>query len=329
MSYACLLAGLLARSGCWGWRALRAGRGLSVVALLAIASCLLGWSELALWADEPRQPEATLAEGGSAPDSDAPKSAADLPLTLPEGWPEGHPVPIVRSNCMACHLNAGRELSLAVHDFSRSTHDLNELTCYDCHGGNSVDDTTAHDSEFGFIGTKLSALLGKCAECHDEPAEELAGGPHHWDFKKRINTKYPMCLDCHGNHDVGNPPADFTLTAVCQDCHDDFEQAFPTYASVLSQNDRLWQSLMKVKQRNLPTSTGLPDEFADEVDRVRHRTMHIVHGVGELPAAEAEKLNAEAETLRGKLDKWLAEADLRASAAGSLNPETPPAVGQR
>ena len=61
-------------------------------------------------------------------------------LGLPPGWPEGHPVPQVQSNCMKCHLTAGRELSAAVLNFSHSVHDLNQLSCHDCHGGNTEDD---------------------------------------------------------------------------------------------------------------------------------------------------------------------------------------------
>lgn len=289
-------------------------RRLLVVPLLGV---LLAWGEYTLQADSPPTREKPAAEAAVPSGEEPPAAQPEEPLKLPEGWPEGHPLPRVRSNCMVCHLNAGRELTLAVHDFSRSTHDLQEMSCSDCHGGNTADDTTAHDSEFHFIGTKLSGLLAKCSECHDEPAKQLAEGPHHWDFQKRINTKYPMCLDCHGNHDVGNPPDDFALKSVCQDCHDDFDQAFPGYASVMDQNDRLWQTLGTIRREGAAES--LPKEIGDEIGRVRHRTMHLIHSVQPLDEAQAQALNAEAESLRGKLEKWLAEAD-QPSASTAGNP---------
>ncbi len=173
-------------------------------------------------------------------------------LVKPRGWPEGHPLPLVGSNCAACHLTAGRELTAAVQNFVRSTHDLNQMTCYDCHGGNTRDDAKAHGDEFGFIGTKKSAHIENCTNCHDEAAAVLASGPHAWDFSKRINTEYPLCFDCHGNHDIGNPPSDFKLVAMCGDCHEKMDQQFPNLAGVVKQNDRLWDVLRQAQKEYRP-----------------------------------------------------------------------------
>lgn len=237
-------------------------------------------------------------------------AAADekAPLILPEGWPEGHPVPEVKSNCVRCHLGAGRELTLAVAYFAHSVHDLNYLSCADCHGGNTEDDALAHDEAFGFIGTKLSAHLAHCAECHSDQAEVLDTGPHAWDWSKRINLDYPMCVDCHGNHDVGNPPADFRLKLLCTDCHEDeTSELFPHLTSVIEQNDLLWQTLVKVHKKNSDAEELVPAEFQDQIQSLRTQTMQYVHESQELSAEQAQTLNDEVEQLRGALEKWLAE----------------------
>ncbi len=226
-------------------------------------------------------------------------------LVKPKNWPAGHPLPQVGSNCASCHLTAGRELTDAVINFVRSVHDLQDMTCYDCHGGNTRDDVKAHEEDFGFIGTKKSAHIARCSECHDEAAETLAGGPHHWDFSKRINTEYPMCFDCHGNHDIGNPPADFKLAAMCGDCHDKFEKEFPNIASVVTENDRLWGTLRKVRAMNLAAESPVPAAFREEVDALRHDTMQVIHTSKEISPAEATKVNQRAESLRKRLDQWL------------------------
>jgi hypothetical protein len=227
-------------------------------------------------------------------------------LVKPENWPKGHPLPLVGSNCASCHLTAGRELTAAVVNFTRSVHDLNEMTCYDCHGGHAADDVKAHEGEFGFIGTKKSAHIETCGGCHSEAAEVLAAGPHGWDFSKKINTEYPMCFDCHGNHDIGNPPADFKLAAMCGDCHDKPETTFPNLAAVVDANDRLWGALRKVHQKNIASSENpVPNEFRNEVDALRGQTMQWVHKSKEIPAETAAKLNKRAETLRAGLEKWL------------------------
>jgi hypothetical protein len=107
------------------------------------------------------------------------------------------PLPVEKTNCVRCHLTAGRELTVPVYQFARSVHDRAKMSCNDCHGGNTADDATAHEHEFGFIGTKLSAHIGACADCHMEEADLVQKGAHFWDVTKRINRDYPLCIDCH------------------------------------------------------------------------------------------------------------------------------------
>lgn len=248
------------------------------------------------------------ADGQSAADG-RPAAAVpgpDEPLKLPEGWPEDHPAPQVASNCVRCHLYAGRQLSAAVLHFAHSVHDLNQMSCADCHGGNTENDVLAHEDDEGFIGTKLSTHLQKCRECHDDAAEVLDAGPHQWDFSMRINYDYPMCLDCHGNHDVANPPADFTLAAICQDCHESFDDDFPLAASLVEKHDQLWSTLRQVRRR-YHGDTLLPDALTSQREAIRQETMLLVHGLGELSAERVERLNAQADELRAALEAWLAE----------------------
>ncbi len=231
-------------------------------------------------------------------------------LVKPDTWPEGHPLPLVGSNCAACHLTAGRELTAAVVNFVRSVHDLNEMTCYDCHGGNTRDDVKAHEGEFGFIGTKKSAHIEGCSTCHTDEAKTLSAGPHGWDFSKKINTEYPMCFDCHGNHDIGNPPADFKLAAMCGDCHDKPDKTFPNLSSVVKENDRLWDSLRKVHKKNIAkTENPVPEALRKDVDKLRSDTMQVIHASKEVSAEKAAALNKRAGALRSGLEKWLQSSE--------------------
>lgn len=287
-----------------------------------MAICSLGMADYWLHADEPTEKPAA---GEAKPErrsslrerkrkakeaEDAAKRAIpvdpSIPLEKPANWPKDHPLPQVASNCARCHLTAGRELTTAVVDFAHSVHDLNEMSCVDCHGGNTKDNVEAHEQEFGFIGTKLSAHLAKCAECHQEQADVLAGGPHHWDFSTRINTRYPMCIDCHGNHDVGNPPGDFTLAQVCEDCHRDLNGEFPQLASVVHANDRLWQTIQQIREEKLgQTTERVPKELQPQVDALRHETMQVMHQSKELSAAEAKGLCERTDAVQKELQNWL------------------------
>lgn len=271
------------------------GRFWPPVVVLAMAALVAGaFVQTGLYAEEGDQP---------AGDKKAPP-----PLVAPKDWPKDHPLPQVNSNCVRCHITAGLVLTAAVRDFAHSAHDLNAMTCYDCHGGNPDDDVTAHNEEHHFIGAKLSSHLANCANCHTEEAEVLSKGPHHWDWSQRINTNYPMCIDCHGNHDVGNPPADFKLADVCLDCHDKLEKEQPEMAAVVEYNDQLWESLAKVRKRNVGREQVVPEELAKDVDSLRGETMRIIHGLGKLSPEQAKKHNEKSAELKKRLDAWLEQS---------------------
>ena len=209
------------------------------------------------------------------------------------------------SNCAACHLTAGRELTDAAIFFARSVHDLQGLTCYDCHGGNREDDARAHEEAFGFIGTKLSAHLKVCSDCHADEAERLAAGPHRWDFSKRVNTQFPTCIDCHGNHDIGNPPADFKLVNMCLDCHHKLEKEYPQIASVVTGVDQLADVMREVRKKTIHEANPVPEPFRDDLAGLRTDTMAVIHGSKEITAEEAQALNVRSGKIRTGLQEWL------------------------
>ena len=225
-------------------------------------------------------------------------------LALPEWWNPSDPLPNEKPNCVRCHLTAGRELTAAVRDYARSVHDKAKLSCYDCHGGNTEDDATAHEQEFEFIGTKLSAHMNACADCHTDEADAWRKSPHFWDLSQRINRDYPVCLDCHGNHDVGNPPADFALMNVCTDCHKNFEQQFPETASVVAENDRLWK-ILQVATKSSNSSDSIPARFRRELSTARYATARLMHSAIPPTKEQATALSLRSRRLRDDLDAWL------------------------
>jgi hypothetical protein len=202
-------------------------------------------------------------------------------------------------------LTAGRELTAPVHQFARSVHDRVKLSCNDCHGGNTDDDATAHEHDFGFIGTKLSAHMAACGDCHVEEADAFRKGPHYWDLSKRINRDYPVCVDCHGNHDVGKPPPEFSLMNVCTDCHNNIAEKYSGTASLVAENDRLWQALRQVHSKNGGSSDPTPAEFRSEVAKLRYATARLMHTSAPISAEQAEAINSRAARLRKELEAWL------------------------
>src|SRR5204862_2987614 len=124
-------------------------------AVLAVLVGLVGWSGVPRSGSVRAQPRAETAPPVKNP-------PAEQPLKLPANWNPRDPLPVEKTNCVRCHLTAGRELTVPVRDFARSVHDRASLSCNDCHGGNIKEDSTAHESEHGFIGTKLSAHMNAC-----------------------------------------------------------------------------------------------------------------------------------------------------------------------
>jgi formate-dependent nitrite reductase cytochrome c552 subunit len=238
-----------------------------------------------------------LTVGDEPPVADNDSRAAESDVGLPR--------PQVESNCVTCHLTAGRELTDVVYDFAHSIHDMNELSCSDCHGGNTDDDVTAHDEQFDFIGTKLSAHIETCGECHSAEAERLAKSAHHWDFSKKINLDYPTCIDCHGNHDVGNPPEDFRLREMCGDCHEDDEAEAAGALAVTTENDLFWIEL--IKARAAAGEDALPERLQTDIDALRATTMQYMHAVGNTTPDEAARVQGETRRLAEALRAWLKE----------------------
>ncbi len=266
---------------------------LLMLSPLAVAATVWG-SGVSIWAD----------------DGDTPSAAADdvrPRFERPDGWPADYPLPTENTNCVRCHLHAGRALTGAVRDLCRSVHDMIGLSCADCHGGNTEDDVTAHNEEFGFIGTKLSSHLATCAVCHEEEATLLSQGGHAWDWAERINLNYPMCVDCHGNHDIGDPPQDFLLADVCFDCHDTFDEDYPAYAALVDQNDKFWKTMTQVRQKNFNKDELVPEQFAREIDRLRGRTMRMFHAMKDVTEDSVKQHNQKVEQLRKRLATWLQE----------------------
>jgi hypothetical protein len=225
-------------------------------------------------------------------------------LKLPKWWKAGDPLPGEKSNCVRCHLNAGRELTVPVRDFARSVHDRAKLSCNDCHGGDTEHDATAHEHEKGFIGTKMSAHMTACASCHGTEANAFRKSKHYWDLKKSINRDYPVCVDCHGNHDIGKPPADFAMTTVCTDCHKNFATRWPALAAVTGENDKLWKALRQVHARS-KAANPTPEPFSQTLADLRQETGKLIHSAKAPTQAEADSLNRRVAKLREDLEAWL------------------------
>ena len=118
----------------------------------------------------------------------------------------------------------------------------------------------------------------------------LAAGPHDWDFSKKINTEYPMCFDCHGNHDIGNPPADFKLAAMCGDCHDKLDKQFPNIAAVVEgKRPSVGRDAARSASGTSPRKSRFPRLSPTMWPSLRGDTMQAIHAAKEIPGRQGRR----------------------------------------
>lgn len=126
-------------------------------------------------------------------------------------------------NCVACHT-----------DISHYPHHTEEqVTCVDCHPeeGGQADTTYATlrvQLPFADYREMTLSINEACRTCH-EVEFELAGDSVHVRVFERGNREAPVCVDCHGSHDVtspGKPRA--KISHICGTCH---KAVYSTYRS--------------------------------------------------------------------------------------------------
>ncbi|MFQ5577153.1 MAG: cytochrome c3 family protein [Anaerolineae bacterium] len=125
--------------------------------------------------------------------------------------------------CVACHT-----------DISRYPHHIEEqVTCTHCHpeqGGESVADYATLRVELPFVDYRAMTLSinEACRSCH-ELEFQLAEDSVHVRVFERGNREAPVCVDCHGSHNVthpGQPRA--KISHICGTCH---RAVYSTYTS--------------------------------------------------------------------------------------------------
>lgn len=149
----------------------------------------------------------------------------------------------IPQTCERCHSQIYQEYAESVHGAALIGEGNPDVpTCIDCHGVHNVEGPV--DAEFHLFSPEI------CARCHADP--ELMG---RYDISTNVLNSYvsdfhgttvvlfeavapgqetnkPVCVDCHGIHDI-LPPNDPNSTVIkdnllhtCQRCHPDAKENF-------------------------------------------------------------------------------------------------------
>jgi predicted CXXCH cytochrome family protein len=147
--------------------------------------------------------------------------------------------PASGGSCVKCHQEIHEKI---VADFKEDIHNRNGIGCNGCHGGNpSVDDETAMDKKYGFIGApKRDEVPQFCGKCHSDPAfmrpynqslptdqVEKYWTSRHGELAKKKDLKVATCTSCHKTHGIlpANDPRSsvypLNVPKTCAACHAD------------------------------------------------------------------------------------------------------------
>ena len=117
-------------------------------------------------------------------------------------------------HCVACHT-----------DNNRYPHHAEEqITCIECHPAEGGQDDTPYATlrvQLSFANHREMTLIinETCRSCH-EAEFMVVGDSSHVRVRRRGNLDAPVCVDCHGSHNVtwvDNPRVD--ISQRCGTCH--------------------------------------------------------------------------------------------------------------
>ncbi|MBI4239008.1 MAG: cytochrome c3 family protein [Deltaproteobacteria bacterium] len=138
--------------------------------------------------------------------------------------------------CLACHddptlttsLSSGESLVLHVdpQQFAGSVHGA-QLSCTDCHDV-ALESHPSGTVAFATRRQYALAMYENCKRCHFSNYTKLLESVHY-DMLAQGALHAPVCVDCHGAHDVERPAADRQgISRRCATCH---HTIYATYAT--------------------------------------------------------------------------------------------------
>lgn len=115
-------------------------------------------------------------------------------------------------SCKQCHADeAARQLD-SIHQQARAQGNDNAAVCSDCHNPHY----TTKPAE------PRSKIVVTCGKCHSGIAQEYRQSVHGEALISTENPDVPVCIDCHGVHNIPDPRTNqFLLNSpqLCAKCH--------------------------------------------------------------------------------------------------------------
>ncbi len=158
------------------------------------------------------------------------------------------------AECLACHsdksltvtLPSGETRSLYVDEqaFAASVHG-GKLSCVDCHA--DMQELPHQSRPFRTKREFTIAYYEQCKRCHFANYSKTLDGVHYAALA-RGDRNAPVCVDCHGAHDITSPSKPRSrISQTCARCHEGVSR---TYAASVH-----GRALFEEKNADVPTCT--------------------------------------------------------------------------
>lgn len=124
------------------------------------------------------------------------------------------------SACLECHTSdvMSSELQKIPQQWKRSWHYQNDVSCHNCHGGDSEDATMAMSHQRKFVGKPKHVEVPEfCGKCHIGILKNYIESGHGRALKK--TGEGPNCVTCHGSHNIQKVNIDIINSQRCSQCH--------------------------------------------------------------------------------------------------------------
>jgi len=204
--------------------------------------------------------------------------------------------------CIQCHTAQTGKGHEPVKPWQGSIHAENGISCHNCHGGDSRDIVNAMNPERGFLGVpKERSIPDFCGHCHIGIKADYLRSAHG----RALGKGGPVCITCHGSHDIKKASLDLINEKSCNRCHrydrarlirDSMEQTETTLAG-------LAQRIEAFKGRGVDTAVLEKSLFAQ---RNHYRSLFHEVDVTKI-RAESTRISNDLNTIKGSLDAIEAE----------------------
>ncbi len=131
-----------------------------------------------------------------------------------------------QDTCLTCHADAGlsvdlpsgekRSLAVDINQYKASVHGK-KLTCVDCHA--EMKEVPHPERSFKSARDFTLAYYEQCKRCHFSNYTKTLDSVHYQALA-RGDRMAPVCVDCHGAHDIAPPAVKRSATVDnCGKCH--------------------------------------------------------------------------------------------------------------